>query len=319
MPRLAANLSMMFNEVGFLDRFEAAARAGFAAVEFLFPYEYPPAALRARLAAGGLRQVLFNMPPCDWARGERGLASLPGRQEEFRAGAQRALDYAVALECGLVHCMAGIPGAGVPFATAASVYAANLAWAAERARDAGVKLVIEPINHRDMPGFHLNTTAQAAAVVAAIGGDRLGLLFDIYHCQVTRATSPAAWRRICPSSPICRWPTCRRATSRAAARSAGTSCSGASTRWATPAGSVANTARPATPWPDSPGGRNSASDPLGEAAGLGMSHTGRRGRHPGSRRRMMPGYTRNASGLALSKIWRGFTDESQIYSRQLEN
>jgi len=175
----------MFNEVGFLDRFEAAARAGFAAVEFLFPYEYPPAALRARLAAGGLRQVLFNMPPGDWARGERGLASLPGRQEEFRAGAQRALDYAVALECGLVHCMAGIPGAGVPFATAASVYAANLAWAAERARDAGVKLVIEPINHRDMPGFHLNTTAQAAAVVAAIGGDRLGLLFDIYHCQVT--------------------------------------------------------------------------------------------------------------------------------------
>ena len=185
MPRFAANLSMMFNEVGFLDRFEAAARAGFTAVEFLFPYDHQAAELKARLSANGLSQVLFNMPPGDWARGERGLASLPGRQGEFRDGVRRALEYAAALDCGMVHCMAGIPGVDVPFATAAAVYAVNLAWAAEQAQAAGVKLVIEPINHRDMPGFHLNTMAQGAAVVAAIGADRLGLQFDIYHCQVT--------------------------------------------------------------------------------------------------------------------------------------
>ncbi len=185
MPRLAANLSMLFNEVGFLDRFDAAARAGFAAVEFLFPYAHPAAELKARLTANGLRQVLFNTPPGDWARGERGLAALPGRQAEFRDGVQLALEYATALDCRLVHCMAGIPGPEVPFATAAAVYAANLAWAAGQAQAAGVRLAVEPINHRDMPGFHLNTMAQAASVVAAIGGDRLGLQFDIYHCQVT--------------------------------------------------------------------------------------------------------------------------------------
>jgi hydroxypyruvate isomerase len=185
MPQLAANLSMMFNEVPFLDRFEAAARAGFTAVEYLFPYEYPAAELKRRLDQAGLRQVLFNMAPGDWAAGERGLASLPGRVAEFRASVGQALDYAAALGCPLVHCMAGIPPSGTHPVTAASVYAANLAWAAERAVAAGVKIVIEPINHRDMPGFHLNTMAQGAAVVEAIGRDRLGLQFDIYHCQVT--------------------------------------------------------------------------------------------------------------------------------------
>ncbi|HEY0418124.1 MAG TPA: 2-oxo-tetronate isomerase, partial [Acetobacteraceae bacterium] len=185
MPRLAANLSMMFNEVSFLDRFDAAARAGFEAVEFLFPYEHPAAELKRRLDANGLRQVLFNMPPGDWAAGERGLASMPGRQQEFRDSVSRALDYATALECPLMHCMAGIPPAGTPFATAAALFAANLAWAAEQAKSAGVKLAIEPINHRDMPGYHLNTMAQGAAVVEAIGADRIGLQFDIYHCQTT--------------------------------------------------------------------------------------------------------------------------------------
>jgi hydroxypyruvate isomerase len=185
MPRFAANLSMMFNEVPFLDRFAAAARAGFQAVEYLFPYDYPAAEVRSRLNGAGLKQVLFNMPPGNWAAGDRGLASLPGRQAEFRDSVGKALDYAAALDCGLVHCMAGIPPSGTPFATAAAVYAANLAWATERAAAAGVKLVIEPINHRDMPGFHLNTMEQGAAVVDAIGRDRLGLQFDIYHCQVT--------------------------------------------------------------------------------------------------------------------------------------
>ncbi len=185
MPRLAANLSMMFNEVPFLDRFEAAARAGFKAVEFLFPYEFSAAELKSRLDANGLRQVLFNMPPGDWAAGERGIASLPGRQVEFRDSVKRALDYAGALECGLVHCMAGIPPAGTSFTTASALYAANIAWAGEQALAAGVKLALEPINHRDMPGYHLNTMQQGADVVAAIGFDRVGLQFDLYHCQTT--------------------------------------------------------------------------------------------------------------------------------------
>ena len=185
MPRLAANLSMMFNEVPFLDRFAAAAKSGFEAVEFLFPYEYPAAELRQRLSDAGLRQALFNAPPGDWGKGERGLASLPGRQAEFREGIHKALDYATVLDCPLVHVMAGIP-AGVAPVTAAALYATNLAWAGEQALAAGKRIVIEPINHRDMPGFHLNTVEQGAAVVEAIGRDRLGLQFDIYHCQVTQ-------------------------------------------------------------------------------------------------------------------------------------
>jgi len=185
MPRFAANLSMMFNEVPFLDRFEAARKADFDGVEYLFPYEYPAAEIRKRLNAAGLTQVLFNMAPGDWAKGDRGLASLPGRQGEFRESVKHALDYAHALDCKQVHCMAGIVPADVAPLTAASLYAANLAWAAEQAAPAGVKIVIEPINHRDMPGYHLNTQAQGAAVVEALGRDRLGLQFDVYHVQVT--------------------------------------------------------------------------------------------------------------------------------------
>jgi hydroxypyruvate isomerase len=185
MPRLAANLSMMFNEVPFLDRFDAAAKAGFKAVEFLFPYEFPAAELKRRLDANGLRLVLVNMPPGDWAGGERGLASLPGRQAEFRTSVGRALDYATALDCKLVHCMAGIPPAGTPPVTAAALFASNIAWAAERAEAAGVRLALEPINHRDMPGYHLNTMQQGADVIAAIGAERVGLQFDLYHCQIT--------------------------------------------------------------------------------------------------------------------------------------
>ena len=185
MPRFAANLSMMFNELPFLDRFGAARAAGFEGVEFLFPYEVPATELRTRLNGEGLTQVLFNMPPGDWAHGERGMASLPGRQAEFRESVKKALDYAAALDCRQIHCMAGIVPAGVSLTTATSVYAANLAWAAERAQPAGVKLVIEPINHRDMPGYFLNTQAQGAAIIAAIGSDRVGLQFDVYHVQIT--------------------------------------------------------------------------------------------------------------------------------------
>jgi len=185
LPRFAANLSMMFNEVPFLDRFARARAAGFEAVEYLFPYEHPAAELKRRLDDHGLKQVLFNMPPGDWAAGERGLASLPGRQAEFRDGVARALDYAAVLGCPLVHAMAGIPPAGVSQDTAAAIFAINIAYAAEQAHEAGVKVVLEPINHRDMPGFFLRNQAHGAAIVAAIGPDRVGLQFDVYHCQVT--------------------------------------------------------------------------------------------------------------------------------------
>ena len=186
MPRLAANLSMMFTELPFLDRFEAAARAGFRACEFLFPYEHPPAVLRERLDAAGLEQALFNAPPGDWAAGERGLACLPGREAEFREALARALDYAAVLSCPLLHVMAGIPRPGTPHHLSASLYAANLAWAAQRAEGSGVRLVLEPINGRDMPGYFLATQEQGAAVVQALGAERLGLQFDVYHCQTAQ-------------------------------------------------------------------------------------------------------------------------------------
>ncbi len=182
--RLCANLSMMYNDVGFLDRFGAAAKAGFKGVEFLFPFDYDPAEIRRRLDDSGLQLVLFNAPPGQWDKGERGTASLPGRQSDFQDGIKRALDYAGVLGNQLLHIMAGIP-IGVPPVTAAAIYAANLSWAAEHASKAGIRLVIEPINHRDMPGFHLNTMAQGAAIAEALGPDRVGLQFDIYHCQVT--------------------------------------------------------------------------------------------------------------------------------------
>ena len=186
MPRFAANLSMMFNEVPFLDRFARARAAGFEAVEFLFPYDFPAAEIAARLKDNGLSQVLFNAPPGDWAAGERGQAALPGRQSEFRDGVRRALDYAATLSCPRLHLMAGLTPAGAARDTLLSVYAANLAWAAEECGKAGVQPVIEPINHRDIPGFFLNTTDEAAAIIAAVGGpSRLGLQFDLYHCQIT--------------------------------------------------------------------------------------------------------------------------------------
>lgn len=198
MPRFAANLSMMFTEVPFLDRFAAARACGFDAVEFLFPYDHPAAEIRSRLDGHGLALALFNAPPGDWAAGERGLAALPGREAEFRDGVARALEYSDALGCKLLHCMAGVPSPGTARDTAGAVYAANLAWAAEQARPAGVRLTIEPINHRDIPGFFLNTLAQGAAIVAAFGSDRVGLQFDVYHCQVTEGDITAKLERFMP-------------------------------------------------------------------------------------------------------------------------
>jgi hydroxypyruvate isomerase len=185
-PRLCANLGFLFTEVPFLERFEAAARGGFTAVEYASPYEYPAAELRSRLAANGLTQVLINTWPGDRNLGERGLACLPGRIGAFRDSIEQALDYATALDCKLVHAIAGVPPDGVARDTAAAVYATNLAWAGERALAAGVKILVEPLNPRDAPGFFLATQEQGAAIVKAIGHDRLGLQFDVYHCQIAQ-------------------------------------------------------------------------------------------------------------------------------------
>jgi hydroxypyruvate isomerase len=185
MPRFAANLSMMFNEAPFLDRFALAAKAGFKGVEFLFPYEHPAAEIAKRLSDNGLTQVLFNAPPGDWAAGERGIAALPGREQEFRDGVRRALDYAAVLSCRRLHLMAGIMPPGAKQGTLTCLYAINLAWAAEECAKVGVKPVIEPINQRDMPGYALTGIAHAVQVIEAVGPDRLGLQFDLYHTQVT--------------------------------------------------------------------------------------------------------------------------------------
>ncbi|MGF1651289.1 MAG: 2-oxo-tetronate isomerase [Hyphomicrobiaceae bacterium] len=180
MPRFAANLSFLFTELPFLDRFAAAAGAGFKAVEYLFPYEYEPAELKARLEANGLKQALFNLPPGDWSKGERGLAAIPGREAEFEAALRTGLTYADALGNTLVHVMPGLVHHGARHAT----YVANLRKACAMAADHGVRLIIEPINTRDIPGFFLTTTAQARAVIAEVGAANLGLQFDLYHRQI---------------------------------------------------------------------------------------------------------------------------------------
>jgi len=185
MPRLAANLSMMFNEVPFIERFEAAAACGFTAVECVHPYGETPAALRAGLRDAGLEMVLFNTLAGDWAKGERGVACQPGRQAEFRDAISRALDYATAMECKLVHAMAGIAPDGVAHDTLTAIFAANMAWAIEQARGTGVVFTFEPINHRDMPGYFMNRLAQAEALVRALGADATGIQFDVYHTQIT--------------------------------------------------------------------------------------------------------------------------------------
>ena len=186
MPRFSANLGFLFAEVPFLERFDAAARAGFTAVEYAAPYDYPASELRTRLKDAGLTQVLINSPVGNREAGERGMACLPGRTVAFRDGVSQALDYAAALDCKLIHLMAGVPPPDVARDTALALYAANLAWAAEKALTAGVKLVIEPLNPRDAPGYLLATQEQGAAIVAAIGHDRLGLQFDVYHCQTAQ-------------------------------------------------------------------------------------------------------------------------------------
>jgi hydroxypyruvate isomerase len=190
MPRFAANLSFMFNEVPFLDRFEAAAKAGFKAVEFLFPYEWKKEEIASRLKANGLEQALFNLPPGDWAKGERGLAALPGRVAEFEAAIKSALEYAAALGCGLVHAMPGLRHHGADRRT----YIANLRKAARMAAGSGIGVVIEPINTRDIPGYFLNRTAQARSIIHEVAEPNLGLQFDLYHRQIQEGDATMAIR-----------------------------------------------------------------------------------------------------------------------------
>ncbi len=198
MPRFCANLGFLFEEMPFLDRFAAAARAGFAAVEFASPYEYPIPELRRRLDGEGLALVLINTYPGNRAAGERGFACVPGKTAEFRASVEQALHYAAALGCGLVHVVAGVPPAGVARETAWALYAANLAWAGEKAVAAGIRLVVEPLNPRDAPGYLLATQEQGAAIVEAIGRDRLGLQFDTYHCQIAQGDLARRLEKLMP-------------------------------------------------------------------------------------------------------------------------
>lgn len=177
MPRFAANLSMLFTEVPFLDRFALAAEAGFRGVEFLFPYGFAIEDLRARLDAHGLEVVLFNLPPGHWDEGERGITALKGREAEFSAGLDLALRYAEALECPRLHAMAGLS----PQGACGDVYRANLRLAADWAREQGIDILIEPINTFDMPGYFLSTTEAARDLIAEIGAPNLGLQFDLYH------------------------------------------------------------------------------------------------------------------------------------------
>jgi hydroxypyruvate isomerase len=183
MPKFAANLTMLFNEVDFLDRFAAAAQTGFKGVEYLFPYAWPAAQLAEQLERHGLVQVLHNLPAGDWAGGERGIACHPDRVGEFQDGVGRAIEYATTLGCKQVNCLAGIAPAGVDADEVFETFVANLRFAADKLAGAGIRLLVEPINTFDIPGFYLARTAQAAAILDAVGSDNLFIQYDIYHAQ----------------------------------------------------------------------------------------------------------------------------------------
>ncbi|OWO94100.1 hydroxypyruvate isomerase [Rhizobium esperanzae] len=196
MPVFAANLTMMFNEWAFLDRFDAAADAGFSAVEYLFPYEAAPEALAERLARNNLQQALFNLPPGDWGAGERGIAALPGRFDELKTCVERALDYAAATGVRRLHLMAGI--ADPHDRDASSSYRRSVAYTAGRLGEKGIDLLLEPINGRNMPGYFLNDFAVAERLIAECGLPNVKLQFDIYHRQIIHGDVAMALRRLLP-------------------------------------------------------------------------------------------------------------------------
>lgn len=184
MPKLAANLTMLWNELGFLDRFNAAARAGFSAVEYLFPYSHEKQQLVDRLGENELTQALHNLPAGDWAKGERGIAVLPERGGEFRDGVGLGIEYAKALGCTQLNCLVGIAPPGADADAVRSHLIDNLKFAAAELGKAGIKLLVEPINTRDIPGFYLNRTQQAIELFVEVGSSNLYLQYDIYHMQI---------------------------------------------------------------------------------------------------------------------------------------
>ena len=201
MPRYAANLSTMYREHEFPERFAAAERDGFTAVEFMFPYPYPARKLAGLLQHHGLRQVLFNAPPGDWNAGERGMTAIPGREQEFREGFEKALEYARVLECPRIHAMAGLMPEGAERRRFRATYMENLAWAAELAASAGVDVLLEPIAQRNIPGFFLNRQEEGHAIVAELGKPNLKVMMDLFHCQVEEGDLTARLRRYLGEQP----------------------------------------------------------------------------------------------------------------------
>lgn len=211
MPQFAANLSTMYPDLPFLDRFEAAAQDGFKAVEFLFPYAFAKADISARLKGNGLQQVLFNTPPggtdvasfnAAWADGQRGTASVPGRESEFRAGFAQALEWAEALQCPRIHAMVGLRAEGASAPDADATLIGNLQWAAAQAASAGVNVLIEPINTRSVPGFHLNRQDHAHRIVAAVGAANVKVQMDLFHCQIVEGDLSAKIAQYLPTGHV---------------------------------------------------------------------------------------------------------------------
>jgi hydroxypyruvate isomerase len=194
--KFSANLSFLYQELDFLDRFAAAARDGFPAVEYMAPYAEPKEKVAETLRANGLVQALFNAPSGDWSGGERGIASLPGREAEFRTGIATALDYAKALACPKVNVISGLIKPGADLDAMEATLVANLRWAAPRCADAGVKLLIEPINTRDIPGFFLTTTRHAERILDRVGHPNLYIQYDVYHAQVMQGDLIPTYERL---------------------------------------------------------------------------------------------------------------------------
>lgn len=184
MARFAANLTMLFNEVDFLARFEKAHQSGFKAVEFLFPYAFEPQVLADKLQQFGLEQALFNMPPGDWDAGERGLAAIPGREEEFRQSVDVALTYAKALNCKKVHAMSGLRDSNFSYQKHVETFLGNIRYAADKFAEHGVELLIEPLNSRDVPGYFVAHQREAVELIEQVNRPNVKLQFDVYHAQI---------------------------------------------------------------------------------------------------------------------------------------
>ena len=184
MPKFAANLTMLFTELDFLDRFDAAASAGFKAVEFLFPYSYKLDEIGERLSRHDLGLVLHNLPAGNWSAGDRGIACLPDRVDEYRSGVARAIKYAKELGCSQLNCLAGIGPNGADPKVLYETFTENLRFTANQLEQSGIRLLIEPINTRDIPGFFLKGTQQAVEIIRDVGSSNLKLQYDVYHMQI---------------------------------------------------------------------------------------------------------------------------------------